>query len=341
MKIWIDISNAPHVPFFRGIIKELEKKHKVLVTARDFGPIFDLLKMNGIKFRRIGEHGGKDLDMKLIKSSERMIELTKLISEEKPDVCAYKYSIEAARVSFGLGIPSVAVADNEFGHAQNMLTLPFASSVIVPSAMLRSDLQKFGVQDDKAVRFNGVCEVANVSGFTPSDKVINELKIDPKIPLVVLRPEPYYASYYAKNRRFTDMIIRRLNKDNKEIQIIVIPRADEDKKLEKKFRNVKVIEDAIDALNLCYHADLVISAGGTMNREAALLGVPTISCFPESFLAVDRFLVGKGIMKYDEPSCLAKKKLVVEKKKGHARRPPLEDPAPIIIREIERLGKKK
>jgi len=341
LKVWIDISNAPHVPFFRGIIKELEKKHKVLVTARDFGPIFDLLKMNGIKFKGIGEHGGKELDQKLIKSSERMIGLTKLISEEKPDVCAYKYSIEAARVSFGLGIPSVALADNEYGYAQNMLTLPFAGSVIVPSAIMKSDLQKFGVQDDKAIRFNGVCEVANVSGFSPSDKVLKELDIDPAIPIAVLRPEPYYASYYAKKSRFTEMIIKRLNKDNNEIQIIVVPRADEDKKLEKKFKNVKVIGEAIDALNLCYHADLVISAGGTMNREAALLGVPTISCFPESFLAVDRYLVGKGIMKYAEPASLSKKKLVVEKKKGHARRPPFEDPAPIVIREIERLGKKK
>lgn len=341
MKIWIDISNAPHVLFFKGIIKELEKKHTVLVTAREYGPILDMLKMHGIKFKAIGEHGGKELETKLVKSSERMIELTYLISKEKPDVCVYKYSIEAARVAFGLRIPSIAVADNEYGYAQDMLTLPFADSVIVPSAMLKSDLKEFGVQENKVIRFMGVCEVANIAGFSPSDTMLKELKLDHKIPIVVVRPEPYYASYYAKNTKFIEKVIRALKKKNKEIQIVVIPRGEEDMALEKKFSYVKVVDKAIDTLDLCYHADLVISAGGTMNREAALLGVPTISCFPEKFLAVDRFLVGKGIMRYCELKNFKGDLLKVEKKKVHRKVPPLDDPSPIILKEIARLGRKK
>ncbi len=340
MKIWIDISNAPHALFFKEIIKELKKKHKVLVTARDYGPIFDVLKMNGIKFKPIGTHGGKELEQKLMKSAERMLELTRLISKEKPDVCAYKYSIEAARVSFGLGIPSVAIADNEYGHAQNMLTLPFADSVIVPRAILTSDLQRFGVKDNKVIRFDGVCETANVAGFSPSDRIVKEMDLDPEIPIVIVRPEPYYASYYRKGTRFTEKLIRALNKNNERIQIVVIPRSEKEKALEKKFSNVRTVDSTIDSLNLCYHADLVISAGGTMNREAALLGVPTIACFPESFLAVDRFLVGKGIMEHCSANTLKGKKLKVEKKKGHRKVPVLEDPSQIVIKEIERLGRK-
>ncbi len=340
MKIWIDISNAPHALFFKEIIKELKKKHKVLVTARDYGPIFDVLKMNGIKFKPIGTHGGKELEQKLMKSAERMLELTRLISKEKPDVCAYKYSIEAARVSFGLGIPSVAIADNEYGHAQNMLTLPFADSVIVPRAILKSDLQRFGVKDNKVIRFDGVCETANVAGFSPSDRIVKEMDLDPEIPIVIVRPEPYYASYYRKGTRFTEKLIRALNKNNERIQIVVIPRSEKEKALEKKFSNVRTVDSTIDSLNLCYHADLVISAGGTMNREAALLGVPTIACFPESFLAVDRFLVGKGIMEHCSANTLKGKKLKVEKKKGHRKVPVLEDPSQIVIKEIERLGRK-
>ena len=340
MKIWIDISNAPHALFFKEIIKELKKKHKVLVTARDYGPIFDVLKMNGIKFKPIGTHGGKELEQKLMKSAERMLELTRLISKEKPDVCAYKYSIEAARVSFGLGIPSVAIADNEYGHAQNMLTLPFADSVIVPRAILTSDLQRFGVKDNKVIRFDGVCETANVAGFSPSDRIVKEMDLDPEIPIVIVRPEPYYAAYYRKGTRFTEKLIRALNKNNERIQIVVIPRSEKEKALEKKFSNVRTVDSTIDSLNLCYHADLVISAGGTMNREAALLGVPTIACFPESFLAVDRFLVGKGIMEHCSANTLKGKKLKVEKKKGHRKVPVLEDPSQIVIKEIERLGRK-
>lgn len=126
MKVWVDISNAPHVTFFKSVVKELEKEHDILVTARDYGPIFDLLKMYKIKFKPVGEHGGRNLAKKLVKSSERIIELVDLIEKEKPDICLYKYSVEAARVAFGLQIPSIAIADNEYAYAQNILTLPFA-----------------------------------------------------------------------------------------------------------------------------------------------------------------------------------------------------------------------
>ncbi len=340
MKVWIDISNAPHVIFFRSLIKELKVEgHEVLVTARDYGPIFGLLRMYKIKFIPVGEHGGKDVGDKLLKSAERTMELGKLIRREKPDICIYKYSIEAARVAFGLGIPSIAVADNEYGFAQNMLTLPFANKVVIPKAIMKKELEKYGVMEDKLVQFDGVCEVANVRGFKPVEDIFSQLGLSKAHPLVVLRPEPYLASYYGRKSNFLEPIIRKLNKDNKKLQIVIIPRSDMEKALEKKFRNVKVIEKAVDALSLSHNADLVVSAGGTMNREAALLGTPTISCFPEKFLAVDRYLVAKGLMKYAEPSELLKKKLRVEKKKAARKKIIMEDPVNIIKREMKKLVK--
>lgn len=340
MKVWIDISNAPHVIFFKSLIKELKKeRYAVLVTARDYGPIFGLLRMYKIKFIPVGEHGGKDIGDKLLKSAERTLELGKLIRKEKPDVCVYKYSIEAARVAFGLGIPSIAVADNEYGFAQNMLTLPFATKVVVPKAIMKKELEKYGVTEDKLVQFDGVCEIANVRGFKPVEDIFSQLGLSKAQPLVVLRPEPYLASYYGRKSNFLEPIIRKLNKDNKRVQIVVIPRSDVEKRLELKFRNVKVIEKAVDALSLSHNADLVVSAGGTMNREAALLGTPTISCFPEKFLAVDRYLVSKGLMKYAEPSELLKKNLRVKKKKASKKKISMEDPTNLIKKEIKRLVK--
>jgi len=341
MKIWIDISNAPHVIFFKSLIKELKKEgHEVLVTARSYGPIFGLLRMYKIKFIPVGEHGGKDLGAKLIKSAERTLELGQLIIKEKPDACVYKYSIEAARVAFGLGIPSIAVADNEYGFAQNMLTLPFATKVVIPKAIMKKELEKYGISEERLLHFDGVCEVANVRGFTPIGDVFSQLGLSKATPLVVLRPEPYLASYYGRKTSFLEPIIKKLNADNKKIQIVVIPRSGDEKKLEKKFVNVKVVEEAMDALSLVHGADLVISAGGTMNREAALLGTPTISCFPEKFLAVDRYLVSKGLMKYAEPAELLKKNLKVKKKTTPSKKSSLEDPTNIIKRELKRLAKK-
>ena len=163
MKLWIDISNSPHVMFFRTLINQFEPED-VLVTARDFGPIFKLLKSHNIAFTRVGKHGGKSNSGKLIASAQRTEKLAKVVDKWGPDICVHKYSVEGARTAVGLGISLIAIADNELAGAQNVLTLPFADTVVIPEAVR---LHFKPLVNGELKTFDGVCEAAHVKEFEP------------------------------------------------------------------------------------------------------------------------------------------------------------------------------
>ena len=189
--LWIDISNAPHVHFFKSLISKLPPED-LLITARNFGPIPELLKRHNIDAKLVGRHGGADKRAKLSESTSRVGKLTDLVSGQDITSCLYKYSVEAARVAFGLDIPITAVADNEFAHHQNLLTVPFAGRALTPAVTPLTCIT------GEHLTFNGVCEVANIDGFSPDPKVLDSLHISTDKPIAIVRPEPYLAAYSEK-----------------------------------------------------------------------------------------------------------------------------------------------
>jgi len=153
----------------------------------------------------------------------------------------------------------------------------------------------------------------------------------------VLRPQPYEASYSNDNSDFIGALIDRINAQNPKVQIVVLPRTFRDKKY--CFKKNVVVPNPLDSLSLIAHADLVISGGGTMDREAAMLGTPNICCFPEGLMAVNKYLIKKGLMEYATPRNLLKKDLKIEKVSRRKRPKGIENPIPLIKSELRKLVK--
>lgn len=297
MKIWIDIVNAPHVWFFKNIIKYLEDQgEEVLITARKFGDVHNLLDLFEIPYTSVGKHGAT-LEQKLLRSTERVYNLSKIIEKENPDVAVSKHSIELPRVSFGLKIPSVYVLDNEHAVAANRLTLPLCNKIIVPKAMSMWDILKTGADPNALVRYEGTSEVIHFVDFQHNPEIFQDLNLNlKKDKTILMRPEPALASYLEANCKESVLspIVERIGEY---ANILVIPRFREQQDIFSGNENVTIIKPPVDTFSLMKKCNLMIGAGGTMNREAALLGTPVISCYPGKQLAVDGFYINKGLMK--------------------------------------------
>lgn len=325
--IWIDVTNLPHVLFFEDFIK----KNDCLVTTREFPGLTELLDKHGIGYIAVGKHGGKGLKEKIHESARRISELIKLISEHDIHVALSKHSVELPRVAFGLGIPCIQVVDNEHAEEQNRLTLPLASKIVVPKFLDKSKIQNQGAVKEKIIEFNGLCEVAHLKHFEPDRAKVKELGLEDYI---LVRPEPYMAAYFRSAIK-TQKLIDELK--NIGMNVVVIPRGNE------KFEGAISLKN-IDSLNLIYPAKVFLGGGGTMTRESALLGTPTISFYPQDLLGADKFLVSKGLVHHslDLKEILRHINNSLDRKKefrGMARklRASLEDPFEVINKEIKKF----
>jgi predicted glycosyltransferase len=316
--IWIDITNLPHVLFFRNFIK----KNDVLVTTREFGGLTTLLDQNDMDYLVIGRHGGSDIKAKLLESSRRVEELTKEVMSHDIDVAIAKHSVELPRVAYGLSIPSIFVLDNEFAEQQNRLTLPVVDSIITPKALDNRLIQMQGADLKRVKSFYGVCELSHLKNFKPDKKGLKDFG-----EYAVVRPEPYMASYFQSEAR-TQTLIDRL--DARGLNVVVLPRGGE------RYENAVHLED-IEALNLIYNAKAFFGGGGTMNREAAILGVPTFSFYSQELLGVDSFLIKLGLLNHtttldvDVEDVLAEKGL---RKKAERIRKTFQDPFEVIKKSL-------
>lgn len=297
MDIWIDFTNSPHVHYFSQLINKFEREDiDYFITFRKFKNLEHIVKLYDYVIDPIlvGNHG-RTLEEKLINSAKRIIELTKIVLKNKPKVAITKHSVELPRVAFGLNIPSILVVDNEHANAQNRLTLPIVNNIISPIGTDRDLLKSQGGND--FLTFEGTCEVANVNSrlnnILPLDNnIINTLGLNKDLPLIVMRSCPN-SSYCNGKRDILPEIIKNLNKSI-DCNIVVFPRSEKQREIYSSLG--AIIPGIIDTISLLYYADAMVGAGGTMNREAAVIGVPTVSCYPERMLGVDRYLINKNRM---------------------------------------------
>lgn len=296
MKIWIDISNAPHVRFFKDVIKYFENEGEdVLVTGRKFGDIHKLMNMYDIDFISVGKHG-VTLEEKLKESADRVVGLANLISGEKFDVALSKHSIELPRVAFGLGIPSLYVLDNEHASAANKLTLPLCTRIITPNIIDMWKLMQYGTDPNKILSYNGTSELMHFNNFEFNDNIFEDLGLNlPLQKTILMRPEPSLASYLNTdcNKSVLSPVVDVLKEY---ANILILPRFKEQAKIFEGIKNVTILKPPVDTSSLIKKVDLVIGAGGTMNREAAILQTPVISCYPGDTLSVDQFYVNQDLM---------------------------------------------
>ena len=318
-KIWIDLDNSPHVPFFFPIIQELRNQgHSVFLTARDCFQVCGLCKRYNLSFKRIGRHYGKNVLMKGFGTILRALQLAPVVIREKPDLSVSHGSRSLNVLSAIIRIPNVLIFDYE-----HTTKLPFIKSKlgIVPEYIDTSPLKGFfknGMQ-----KFPGLKEDVYVSGFKPDPSIFSELNINPDKVLVTIRPPATEAHYHNNDSQRLFVSVVNFLGARSDVNMVILPR-NEVKQTEfiKKTwldwyqsRRIVIPDRVVNGLNLIWHSDLVVSGGGTMNREAAALGVPVFSIFRSKQGAVDKYLVKNKRLTFIENPEDISEKIVPSKRK--------------------------
>jgi predicted glycosyltransferase len=293
-KIWIDLDNSPHVPFFKPIIKELEKRgYSVVVTARDCFQVCGLADLLDLKYSKIGRHYGKNKVLKVIGLVFRALQLAPKTLRERPIIGLSHGSRSQVLITSILKIPSVLIFDYEF------VKVPIRPTWIIGPEAISDNAVKFS--KDRFLKYPGIKEDVYVPYFEPDANIKRELGIDGGDIIVTVRPPATEAHYH--NPKSEELFKKAIDfvGNQQDTKIIILPRNNKQKGFIKRMwpewcANHKIIipEYAVDGLNLIWHSDFVISGGGTMNREAAALGVPVYSIFKGKIGSVDRYLSAKG-----------------------------------------------
>jgi len=355
MKILIDILTPKQCMLFAKLSERLRKEgHQIYQVTRDYREVNQLLKMKGIAARVVGEHGGKNLQDKLRASAQRTLELTSIFAELKPDVAVSLPSPETSRVAFGLGIPHVCLNDSPHAEAVARLTVPLATLLLTPKCIPKKTWIKFGIQHDRIIQYNAIDPWAWLKDFKPDEEILNQLGLDKSRPIVVFRTEEAFASYLLGKIPRTPAwmpLLKSLVESNADLQVIVIPRYEAQVTfLTQALGNrATVCKSTIDAPRLLAHASIFVGAGGTMTAEAALLGVPTFSCYPDKPYLIEKYLIHKGLV-VREANCARVRPKVLktldnieaarQSQEMKARRltSSFEDPVEVIVKAIEKVA---
>ncbi len=295
MLVWVDCTAAAHPLVLRPLVERLEARgDEVLVTAREYGQTLGILDRLGIPYTAVGSHGGASAFGKGRALAGRSARLARLAWERRPDLAIAHGSVDLAVVSSLFRIPSAQMQDYEFAGWQRQIAFRAARKVLMPDSIPLDRLKKIGAKERKLVSYPGLKEEYYLADFEPDAAVLDELGLDREKVLVVVRPPPETSEYHARNDVYGEAI--RHLAAAVDVQAVVIPRTERqgDEVRAMRADNLIVPERAIDAQSLIAYADLVLSAGGTMNREAVALGTPVFTTFAGRMGGVDEALIAEG-----------------------------------------------
>jgi uncharacterized protein len=297
VRVWIDISNSPQVPFFRPLIALLEARgHDVEITTRDYAQTLELLELHGLPHEAVGpRHGGAGAVGKGRAMVGRVRALRRYAKSRDFDVALSHASHELPLVARSLGIPSAYAFDYEFARAQHGLGCRAARRVVVPEAIPQERLGRLGAPSSKVRRYAGLKEEYYLHELEPDTAVLDQLGLDRDRVLVVVRTPPEVSLYHRHGNPLFADVLERLGRDP-DVRAVVLPRTDEQRKAIDALGLASLVlpRSAVDAQSLVALSDLVVSAGGTMNREAVALGVPVYTTFAGQLGAVDEALIADG-----------------------------------------------
>jgi predicted glycosyltransferase len=293
MKVWIDMTASAHVLVFQPLIKILEERgDEVQITARDYAQTIQLLELHGIEAEVIGRHGGRSRLGKARSLASRLRALKRWARPRRFDVALAHGSHELTLTAERLGVPSSTTFDYEFAWLQHQLGCRAATKVVVPEAIPPERLARYGAEPPKLVQYPGLKEEYYLADFEPDWSVLEAWPIDPERVLVVLRPPPDVSLYHRHSNPLFPQTLEHVGTRD-DVHAFVIPRTDEQRDYVRSLALPSVIvpDGAVDAQSLISFADLVVSAGGTMNREAAALGVPVYTTYGGRLGGVDEQLI--------------------------------------------------
>src|SRR5689334_10604947 len=293
MRLWIDLANSPHVPFFKALTRRFASQgHEIEITARELAETIPLAQAAGLSPVIVGAHGGRAVSKKAESIASRAWALAAWARKRKFDLAISHNSYSQILAARMLGVKTITMMDYEHQPA-NHLAFRFASRIIVPASFPAQRLRRYGARVEKVRRYHGTKEDVYLADFEPDPLFgarLCELGVKPDNVLVLMRPPAHDALYHRFQNTLFDEALAMLAP---KAQVILLPRNEAQRAAYAK-KDVILPATPLHGANLIAASDLVISAGGTINREAAALGVPAASIYAGKWAAVDEELVNEG-----------------------------------------------
>jgi len=353
--IWIDILTPKQGSFFNVLSKRLTKQgHTPILTTRLYREVNQLLEAKGLKAYIIGKHGGARIEEKLLASGERIAKLARFIGRRNPDLALSFSSPEAARVAFGLGIPHLCISDSPHAEAVSRLTIPLSERLFTPAVIPKKEWLGYGISAGRIVQYDALDPIVWLRNFRPDRRILIRDGIKSRRKIVTVRLEESSAAYLlAKKRRKllnTVGAIREMLRNMLEADIVALPRYSYQAEiLRREFKHDIVIpKTLVNGPNLLSFSSVFIGGGGTMTAEAAMLGIPSISCFPDKPTIIEEYLISSGLVVRETDAVrIARgammmledetyRRRIRDKAKGFVER--MEDPIEVILRELKHFN---
>jgi predicted glycosyltransferase len=326
MRVWVDLTNTAHVLVLRPLVELLEEAgHGVTLTARPLSHTVELLDDWGHPYTPIGHHGGASRFSKARAAAGRVPAMVRFGRGRGFD-CAFAHgSTDLPPACRLLRIPNTTMLDYEWAKLQHGVNCRLANRVLAPEAIPAERMARLGAKPPKLVSYPGLKEEYYLSDFEPDPGVLGQLGLDRGRILCLVRTAPAYALYLGGSENpILPRVLQRLS-ENEDAQTLVLPRTAEQGAAIAGLGLPRVVvpERAVDGRSLVALADLVVSAGGTMNREAAVLGTPVWSIFEGPMGGVDEMLIREGrLHMLDDPAGIAIRKKDADRYESRVRRDP-------------------
>jgi predicted glycosyltransferase len=296
MRVWIDMTASAHPLVFRPLVALLRARgDDVEITARDYAQTLQLIEQHGMSATVIGHHGGRSRLGKARQMRARLHALRGWARTRDFDLALAHGSHELTLTARRLGIPSATTFDYEWAWLQHQLGCRAATKVVVPESIPVDRLARYGAKPPKLLQYPGLKEEYYLADFEPERTILDAFAVDPQRVLVVLRPPPDVSLYHRHSNPLFPQTLNHLG-SLESVHAFVLPRTEEQRDYVRSLELPSVIvpERAVDAQSLIALSDLVVSAGGTMNREAAALGVPVYTTYGGRLGGVDEDLIRQG-----------------------------------------------
>ena len=290
------MSAPAHVLVLRPIIERLRAQgHAVEITSRDYAQTQALLDLHGMEHTPIGRHGGASRLRKGIRLGARSTAMIRFGRGRSFDLALAHGSNDLAIAARLLGIPEANMHDYEFAVTQHRIGCRFAKRVMFPDSVPLERLRRFGVTPEKHFPYPGLKEEYYLFDFEPDGGALTQLGVDPSRVVVIVRPPPDVSLYHRKSNPLFPKVLARLGQDEG-VHAVVLPRTQDQREFIESLALPSLIvpPGAVEAQSLVALADLVVSAGGTMNREAAALGIPVYTTYGGRLGGVDEALIHSG-----------------------------------------------
>jgi len=272
-KIWVAMGTPFQANFFAPLIKRLEKDYEFVVTSRNHDNIFAILDAKKIDYIPVGKHGGKELPDKLKAYASTIQEMLPIVEKEKPDLLLTERWPEAVRVAFGLNIPAWALFYDERETHVNQMVFPLAAKVFSPRFYSFQELYQNGVNDpEKVVWFNGFHACYLKGEEMEPERSFSKLSL--KSPVVLVRPEPEFATFFPNHKPILESAVMSLAK-NKLATVLVSPRTEAQRTRYSKM-DVTLVDESLSNCPVA-SVDVALGAAETMLMEALVLGKPAVS----------------------------------------------------------------